>query len=148
MDYPPLLSLPSEEVYRQHYEKVYCRETIRTFDGIEVRFSISRFSHCFFESTKRNKVKDYFSIKRAERMDWIKVALQDSEAERYQGWDKSRKRYDKSRRVTIVMGNYVIVIALTSATAAKFITAYVADTTAPKGQLSTIEKIRSGPIWK
>ena len=87
-------------------------------------------------------------FKRAERMDWMKAALQDPEAERYQGWDKSRKRYDKGRRVTIVMGCYVVVIAITGANSADFITAYVADSAGRSGQLPTIEKIRKGPKWK
>jgi predicted amidophosphoribosyltransferase len=34
-------------------------------------------------------------------MDWIQAALQDPESERYQGWDRDKKRHDKSRRVAI-----------------------------------------------
>jgi hypothetical protein len=86
-----------------------------------------------------------FSTKRAERIDWIKAALEDPHSERYEGWDKQRKRYDPSRRVTLVMGNYVVVIALKGQQRADFVTAYVADTPARPGRPSTVDMIRRGP---
>jgi hypothetical protein len=148
MNYPPLLHLTCEEDYREHYENSYCRGTILTFDGIEVRFHKKQFDHCFFESTKRNKVKDQFSTKRAERMDWIRVTLEDPDTERYQGWNKTKKCHDKNRRVAIVLGVYVVVIAITGSKLANFVTAYVADSAGRSGQMPTIEKIRRGPKWK
>lgn len=147
MVYPPLRKCTSPAEYRRHYENVYCRGPIRTFDGIAVRFRKRDFNHCFFESTRRDGSKNVFSRKRAERMDWIKTALQDPNSERYQGWDRVRKRYDKTRRVVVVMGNYVVVIALTGSKTADFVTAYVADTPGRPGQPSTIDKIRSSPKW-
>lgn len=116
-----------------------------TFDGIAVRFRKHRFDHCFFESSHRDKVKDRFSTLRAERMDWIKAALADPASERYWGWDGKKKCYDHTRRVTVVMGNYVVVIMLTGAKTADFVTAYVADTVGMRGRKSTIDLIRSGP---
>ncbi len=92
-------------------------------------------------------MKDCFSWKRAQRLDWIKAALQDSQSERYVGWDKKRKRYDSSRRVTIVNGDYVVVIALRNPSRAVFVTAHVADTPPRRGRPSTIQQIRRGPKW-
>lgn len=147
MAYPPLLVLATATEYRAHFENVYCRCPVLTFDGIAVRFRKQSFNHCFFESTRRDGVKDLFSTKRAERIDWIKAALQDPTAERYCGWNKTKRRYDRSRRVTIVMGNYVVVIAITGPRIADFITAYVADPPTSSGRPSTIDQIRSGPKW-
>lgn len=139
--YPELLKLPDADAYRVHFEKSYCRAAIATFDGIEVRFRKTDFDHCFFESTQRNRVKDQFSHKRAERMEWIAVALQDASAQRFEGWDRDARKYDKSRRVTLVCGDYVVVIGISSAKTARFITAYVADSK------STLEKIKTSPVW-
>lgn len=72
MAYPPLVCYRTVDEYRAHFERVYCQGTITTFDGIAVRFRKSRFDHCFYESTRRNQVKDAFSAQRAERIDWIK----------------------------------------------------------------------------
>ena len=147
MSYPSLINYGTEAGYRLHFEKVYCKGTIETFDGISVRFRKNLFNHCFFESSRRDKNKDLFSIKRAERIDWIKTALLDKKSERYFGWDKKRKRYSKNRRVTIVMENYVVVIQLIGEKKANFVTAYMADTKGSDGSFSTIEKIRKGPKW-
>lgn len=141
MALPPLCNLPSETEYRQRFEATYCQGTIATFDGIEVRFRKSDFDHCFFESTQRNGIKDQFSVKRSERIDWIKAALEDPDADLYVGWDKSRRRYDHRRRVCLVSGNYVVVIVITGNLKADFITAYVADT----GR--SLRMIRASPIW-
>ena len=87
-------------------------------------------------------MKDQFSVLRAERIDWIGEALQDPTAELYAGWDRKRKKHDYRRRVTIVVGNYVVVIRLTGVSSAVFVTAYVADSR------STIERIRKSPRWQ
>ena len=139
--YPPLLKLADEAAYRARFEAIYCAGAVTTFDGIAVRFQKRDFDHCFFESSQRNRIKDTFSQLWAERLEWITVALQDAAAERFQGWDRDTKTYDKTRRVTLVCGNYVVVIALTGATSARFITAYVADTP------GSLEKIKAGPRW-
>ena len=147
MSYPPLLKLATAAEYRLHYENIYCRAPIVTFDGIAVRFRTRDFNHCFFESSRRDSTKDLFSAMRAERMDWITAALKDPNAELYCGWDKKRRRYDRSRRVAVVMGDYVVIIALTSPTTATFVTAFAADTPACAGRPSTIDQIRKGPKW-
>ena len=141
MTYPPLLALPTEGAYQRHFEELYCRGPVVTFDGILVRFRKTDFDHCCFESSKRDSVKDLFSPKRAERLDWIGEALRDPHSDRFVGWDRKTKCHVRNRRVTVVMGGYVVIIALTGTKAARFITAYVADTPA------SLEKIKAGPRW-
>jgi len=135
--YPPLVQYQTELEYRRHFEHVYCCGPIQTFDGIEVRFRKSMFDHCFFESVYSKD--DTFSPRRAERVDWIKAALEDPGAELRMGWDNKKKRPANDRRVAIVMGDYVVIIRIRGAKA-DFITAYVAT-----GR--TIGKIRSHPLW-
>ena len=141
MPYPPLLRFETEWEYRLHFEQVYCRGALATFDGIAVRFEKKDFDHCFYESSNRNGVKDRFSTLRAERMDWIKTALQDDQAGLFVGWDSRRRRYDHGRRVALVMGNYVVVIRITGPMKARFVTAFVADSQ------RTLDKIRRSPRW-
>lgn len=141
MAYPPLVCYGTVDEYRAHYERVYCRGAVTTFDGIAVRFRKSRFDHCFYESTRRNQVKDSFSTQRAERIDWIKAGLQDPNAELHVGWDGKKKRYDRSRRVALVAGDYVVAIRLSGSQTAQFVTAYVADSP------STLAKIKGSPKW-
>jgi hypothetical protein len=139
--YPPLVCYETAAQYRVHYERIYCHVPITTIDGIAVRFRKSRFDHCFYESTLRNQVKDAFSTLRAERIDWIKAALQDPDAELHVGWDGKKKRYVRSRRVALVVGDYVVVIRLSGNNKAQFVTAYVADNP------STLAKIKGSPKW-
>lgn len=142
MSYPPLIKYKTTNEYRQHYELIYCLASITTFDGIEVRFRKDRFNHCFFESSKRNNVKDRFSRIRSERIDWIQAALKDPEAELFVGWDRKRKKFDMNHRVAVVVQNYVVVIRITGEKKAQFVTAYLADSA------STISRIRRSPRWK
>lgn len=139
---PPLLRLSDEAAYRAHFERQYCQGPVQTFDGIAVRFKKSDFNHCCFESNRRTRQKEYFSLIRAERLDWIKAALEDPGADLRVGYDNSRKRYDHGRRVAIISGNYVVIIALQPCrTKARFITAYVADS----GR--TLQRIKTSPRW-
>ncbi|RKY06520.1 MAG: hypothetical protein DRP56_07275 [Planctomycetota bacterium] len=139
MAYPPLVKLNSATEYRQHFENIYCRRPIAAFDGIQVRFRKRDFNHCFFETVSDKD--DTFSFKRAERMDWIKAALQDPNSDRFVGWNAKKKQHDQNRRVTLVKDNFVVVIALTGSQKADFITAFVADSE------RTLQKIRSSPRW-
>lgn len=139
--YPPLLKLADVAAYRARFEELYCRGEITTFDGIKVRFRKADFDHCFFESSQRNRVKDTFSALRAERLEWAQVALQDAAADRFIGWDRDTKTYDKNRRVTLVCNDYVVVIALTGVDTANFVTAYVADTP------HSLQRIKASPKW-
>lgn len=142
MAYPPLVQYATQQEYRSHFERVYCRGPVCCFDGITVRFRKGDFDHCFFESSRRDGVKDQFYSLRAQRIDWIKAALQDGQADLFIGWDRKRRRYDRDRRVTLVMDNYVVVIRLLRATKARFVTAFVADSQ------RTLEHIQNGPRWK
>jgi hypothetical protein len=138
-----LTLLSNEAAYRTLYIQIYCNNTspIITFDGIQVRFFPDGFDHAFFESTDRkNPSKNLFSKDRSERITWIKETLEDSTADIRVGWDSKTKSYDNSRRVTIVKGNYVVIIWIKNATMAKFITAYVAD--------NSIGKILASPKMK
>lgn len=144
--YPPLLSLPSEQGYRDRFHSVYCRKPVGTFDGIDVRFRRSDFDHAFYESTRGQK-DNVLSTKRAQRIDWIRAALQDPGSERYLGWDRKTRTYTNKRRVCIVMGDYVVVIRLTGVKKAQFVTAFVADTPSRPGRPSTVQQIRRGPKW-
>jgi len=146
MSCPALVIYASEVEYREHYERVYCQAPIVCFDGICVRFRKEKFAHAFFESV-HGGTDNLFSSKRAQRIDWIKCALEDPNSERFIGWDKYTKTYNRKRRVTVVMGNYVVVIALTKSNNADFVTAYLADTPARNGRPSTIDKIKSSPKW-
>ena len=57
----------------------------------------------------------------------------------YVGYDSKEKGYTRSKRVSVVKGDYVVVIQLYKEDHARFITAYVAD--------NSIEKIIKGPEW-
>jgi len=139
--YPPLVSYTTELEYKSHYERVYCRGPIHTFDGIDVWFRKEQFEHCFYESSKRDDIKDVFSWRRAERIDWIKAALQDPLSELYFGWDNKRKRHNRKRRVLIVQGNYIVIITLRrNMVEANFVTAFI-------DLPHTLSQIRGSPRW-
>ncbi len=140
---PPLLELPDQAAYRAHYERTLCRGGIVTHDGIPVFFRKSEFDHAFFESSDRRGANDVFSQDRAMRMDWIPVALADPNVPCFQGWNRKRRRYDPTRRVAVVIDDFVIVIGIRQARGgvmkANFITCYCAD--------NSIGKIRKSPRW-
>lgn len=147
MDYPPLVKYDSAVKYRQHFENIYCRGPLATFDGIQVRFGKTDFNHCFFETVGTKD--DTFSFERAERVDWIKAALQDPSSELYVGWSRKKKKLDFKRRVAIVMHNYIVVISMKNKQNADFCTAYLAGTVPLKGRnFSTLDLIKTGPKWK
>lgn len=141
--YPPLVEYNNPYEYKAHFEETYCKAPILTFDGIKVFFSKSDFKHAFYESSDRRGAKDLFSTVRAKRIDWIKITLQNVNANIYQGWDKKRKVYMPHRRVSVVYEDFVVIISLSlnrsGELKGKFITCYQAD--------NSIEKIKSSPMW-
>lgn len=144
MTYPPLLQLESISEYKKHYEMHYQRAEIVTFDGIRVFFSESKFGHAFYENSSGKKgAKNQFSRQRAERMDWIKSTLCSQEAEIYKGWNKDLKKYENTRRVSVVYADFVVVIEISlnqkGELKGNFVTCYVAD--------KSIEKIKLSPKW-
>jgi len=142
---PPLVIYSASKEYKDHYEKYYCQEQIKTFDDIRVYFGKTKYEHAFYESSARDGKKDIFSIERAKRIDWIKATLAHPHAEVYQGWAKKTKTYDSNRRVGIIYESFVVVIQIAKRDhtnkplTANFITAYVAD--------NSIKKIRKSPRW-
>lgn len=138
MALPPLVQYHTEQEYRQHFERIYCRQPIKTFDGIMVRFRKGMFDHCFFESIHAKD--DTFSQRRAERIDWIKSVLQDANAELREGWDNKKKCPAKDRRVAVVVNNYVVIIRIRGVKA-DFVTAFVVTG-------NSIRKIRTNPLWQ
>lgn len=144
MSLPPLLSYPTELEYKTHYQKHYLRGTIITFDGIRVFFKPQKFGHAFYENSNgRSGAKDVFSLKRAQRMDWIKLTLEHPEAEIYAGWNKDEKCVEENRRVSVVFDDFVVVIELSlnkkGELKGNFVTCYVAD--------RSIVKIKKSPLW-
>jgi hypothetical protein len=73
-------------------------------------------------------------------MMWIKDVLADKDAKMYVGYDSKVKGYSQTKRVSVVKGDYVVVIQIYKENEARFITAFVAD--------NSINKITSGPEWK
>lgn len=136
-----ITQLPDEAAYRQLFVATYCHPVvIHTHDGIRVQFYADMFDHCFFESQDRRiGDKSVFSTVRAERILWIRDTLMDPTSVLKQGWLKTSKSYDNSRRVAIVQGDYVVVIWVINDTLARFITAYRAD--------NSIGKILQSPDW-
>lgn len=143
MALPPLVSYTTVAEYRAYYERVYCRGSIQTFDGIRVFFGAGKFGHMFYESTARDGRKDVFSPVRAQRIDWIKSTLEHPHADLFEGWDKGARLYDATRRVAVVYEDFVVVVAmglkLDGSLKANFVTCYQAD--------NSIGKIRTSPIW-
>jgi hypothetical protein len=138
---PELLKLASVAIYQGYFNATYCLKPLVTHDGLSVRFRKSNFNHCAYESSQRDGNKDTFSPQRAERLGWIRDALQDTNLTLYAGWDKKKRRYDHEKRVTIMVEDFVVVIRLKSAREADFVTCYVAD------DPETKRKILSSPRW-
>lgn len=140
---PPLVQYATPAEYRTHYERVYCRGTIHTADGIRVYFSASKFGHVFYESTARDGRKDVFSPVRAERIDWIKATLEHPQAVLYAGWNKDSRTHDMTRRVAVAHEDFVVVVLMglkqNGDLRATFVTCYQAD--------NSIGKIRTSPLW-
>lgn len=143
MSYPPLVAYSSQDDYRRHFQGKYCKKPLLTFDGIAVIFTHRDFDHAFFESSLvRGQRKDVFSKSRAERIDWIEVALAESDAELYCGWDKRKKTYTAAKRLALVNRNYLVIIRITGENRARFVTAFVVDNV-----LGTLLRIRTSPEW-
>ena len=143
MPAPRKVRYKTEDEYRGHFKRAYCRGPVVTFDGIPVWFRPADFDHCMYESTRRDGVKDRLSQARVERIDWIAATLTNPKAELYFGWNRKLRRVDAGRRVAVVFGEYVVVIDLhkkaDASFSGRFVTAFLAD--------NSIAKIRSMPKW-
>lgn len=132
-----------EVMVREVWRKSYCDgQVITIYGGIIVRFYEDTFEHAFYESERgRGIKKTIFATLRAERIHWIKDALLDENAVHKQGWDSKRGKLNPKRRVTIVQGNYIVVIDHIGIATAKFITAYLVDNP------TKLTKILEAPNW-
>ena len=145
MNLPPLRSFSDESECKQYYIDNYCNANIQTHDGITVKFFEDTFEHAFYTRTQKKwkAPKDRFAVDRGERIDWIKTVLEDPSIIHRKGYDKARRTYDNSRRVTFLSPqNYVVVIFINDKGVGKFVTAYIVDNN------DTAEKLRSAPIWE
>lgn len=126
MEYKRLKAhLTSVHEFREIWKNEYCMLPIETFDCVRVVCYEDMFDHVFFESADRVQGdKSILSLNRLEKILWIKAALQDPDAILKTGWDKSNKSYYDNRRISIVKGNYVVVIRFTGVLKAKLVTAY------------------------
>ncbi|MCK9371909.1 MAG: hypothetical protein M0P91_01825 [Sulfuricurvum sp.] len=140
---PPFVQYDTPVEYKTHYEVNYCQRPIMTFDGINVFFGKDKFEHAFYESSDRRGSKDTFSDERAKRINWIKDTLENPNAVLYQGWDFKTKQYKPDGRVSVVYGDFVVVIRLSlnksGVLKGNFVTCYEAD--------NSISKIKSSPLW-
>ena len=127
------------------WKNIYCdsNKPIHTFDGILVKFYEDMFDHCFYESAN-NKAKDksILSLNRLEKLHWIKDTLEDASSLLKQGWDSGKKAYIANRRVTLVKGNYIVIISINKhRTQARFITAYEIQNE------EKVTQIQNSPDW-
>ena len=141
MPLPPLLSLPNEAAYRAYFETQYCNTTVVTFDGVDVQFFPETFNHAFYRDSSRTaKDKANFDLKRAQRIDWIRVVLEDPSLQLY----RRVMPNCKIRRIALEPSTpYAVIIQIDSRNAhrARFITAYIVDSP------SALTKIQSNPRW-
>ncbi|NCC74267.1 MAG: hypothetical protein EOM06_12825 [Sphingobacteriia bacterium] len=144
MDYKKIKPhLMSEEEFRKIWNEEYCEKQIFTFDGIRVFFYSDMFDHCFYESSSRiRKDKSILSFNRLEKIYWIKDALLDPDTIKKKGWDSKNKNYDDTRRVTLVKGNYIVVILIFASKKARFVTAYEVN------EKENLKKIMDSPDWE
>jgi hypothetical protein len=134
-----------ETELRKLWKETYCdlAKPIYTFDNILVKFYEDMFDHCFFESFDNiAKDKSILSLNRLEKLLWIKETLADTTSLLKQGWDKNKKKYVANRRVTLVKGNYIVIISINRLkTQARFITAYEIQNS------DKVENIKNAPDW-
>ena len=140
MVYRALLKLPYEQDYRDHYKQHYLNQSpIKTFDDIGVSFKLANLMELIRKDPGPNLPRE-FCPQRAERLDWIKVALQDAGAGLYFGYDHKAKVVDYNRRIAIVDFNYAVIIRMTGEKRAAMLTAYPMDS----GPLALA---KSNPVW-
>ncbi len=142
MPVPSLIFLNNEQAYKNYFCNKYCAPgcIIRSFDGITVKFFDYQFKHAFFKSTnRRNPQKDCFDMRRAQRIDWIKYVIENSNMENYKRIMPNRK----SRRIMLDSSTkYAVIIQIeNNKQFARFITAYLVDSSA------ALAKMRSNPAW-
>lgn len=141
MALPPLVHYATTVEYR-----TTLRTNLLSWESPDLRrhsrafFARQVWSHVLRQAA-RNGIKDAFSPVRAQRIDWIKATLEHPAAALFEGWDKTSRQYDATRRVAVVYEDFVVVVAMTlksdGSLKANFATCYQAD--------NSISKIRTSP---
>ena len=140
MTIPPFLEFETPEEYEKYFLDNYCKKPIDTFDGFTIWFKHTDFFHAFYESSIITH-KGEFSKDRASRMSWIKQVLTNKDCILKKGYDKEKKEFTDDRRVTVVFGDYVLIIGINrKKRKGFFITTFVANE-------ETLDKIIRGPDW-
>jgi hypothetical protein len=132
--------------YRQIYVDRYVHAEVRDWAGRRIRFHATNFNHAFSESNNyRLEAGGHdvdLSLTRAERIFWIRLALQGEDVcidvlsqERRDGRGQLKRR----RTLVVLDNNYVVVLepCTEAGFEFQFITAFVADR-------SYMERIRRG----
>ncbi len=132
--------------YRKIYLDEYVRAEVRDWDGRRVLFRAMNFNHAFSESSDYRLAAGIhdveFSLLRAQRIYWIKLALvaQDVRIEVLAQQRRDDRGRMRRRRTLVVLENrYVVVLepCSTEGFEFQFITAFVADK-------SYMDRIRRG----
>lgn len=143
MKLPPLLDLQSIAEYRDHFQSVFVRSVFYDRHRHRVHFSVGRFDHAFYESSRRDGNKDDFSLIRARRIDWIAGTLTAPTASWYEGWNNRTRQQDATRAAVVAYEEFVVVLAYRlrrqKQLVANFVTCFNAD--------NSIGKIRKSPLW-
>jgi hypothetical protein len=135
-----LLKLTEWESYKDHWlGNIANKVPIETHDGISVSFNKNDFWHFFFKEGDGPE-RDRFAWDRGERMNWVKECIQDSNATLKFGWDNANKRTDFNRRVSVIQGNYIVVVRMVAEYKARGVTAYPIDS-------SGLAKLLLQPDW-
>lgn len=145
MSLPELKQFDTEEEYKEYFIDNYCKCEVKTHDGIVVKFYEDMFEHAFYTRTRKSwkAKKDHFAVERGERIDWIKHVLADPAIIPRKGYDKEKRTYDNTRRVTFLTPeNYVVVINIIKPGEGKFVTAYLVDNS------DTANKLSAAPVWE
>jgi len=137
------LELGNEQAYLDYFYKYFIRQEIFTFDGIRIYFRKSHFYHAFFETNVAHK--DCFSLDRARHMPDILTILQSPVSICRCGWNNREQRHDYHRRVSYLLGTFLVVVLLsrnkqTGVVTGEFITCFEADEI-------TFSRIQKDPIW-
>jgi len=138
---PYLVYYDTVAEYKKHYKTLYCDNDIYMSCGIKIDFMPSLFEHAFFESTKG--VKDnLFSPSRAQRINWIKPTITDTNTQIFWGHNKKYKYSTPNSIVFVLQAPFVVVVDIKrkdGVLSGKFKTCYYAT--------GSIRKIISKKQW-
>ena len=138
---PPLLYRPDAAAYRMHFIRHYCMTPVVTFDSISVEFFPEVFEHAFYrDSNPTANDKAVFDLARAQRLNWIRAVLEEPTCNLY----RRTMPGHRTRRIALEPTTpYAVIIQIDtrSLTRARFITAYIVDST------RALQGMISNPRW-